>query len=98
MDNHELDRELARFRDELDLILPAVVEMLATLESMPDATSVGFLLQEAPNTKFALTVKPARRSKLLPWPLKQPQRKFWLHIRALMKVESARRAYRWAVG
>ncbi len=40
LDNHHVDHELDRFREELDLILPALVEMLKVLETMPDATLV----------------------------------------------------------
>ena len=40
LDNHHVDHELDRFRDELDLLLPVVVEMLKVLETMPDATLV----------------------------------------------------------
>ena len=36
----DIDHELEQYREELDLILPAVVEVLAVLESMPDTTLV----------------------------------------------------------
>jgi hypothetical protein len=40
IDDHGVDQELERFREELDVILPVVIEMLDLLETLPDATLV----------------------------------------------------------
>jgi hypothetical protein len=61
VDSHALDHELERYREELDLILPAVVEMLSVLETMPDAT----LVEVEGRDEYVKVTKEGRKIRVL---------------------------------